>query len=603
MNLNTYSPLKVFALIICLILGVSCSKDSDLLSDYVLADASEGLELRRFVVDDFYSYSSSNSITLDVLENDQFDEDDSVEIIETSDPENGEVAVNEDNTITYTPDETNETTDSTEDTNVPEADNNISDTFTYTTEVVEEDGTVTTETGNVTLGSGNRAPISGANVYYVTVNGNSGNNGKSEASSWNIVHAFKSAKAGDVIHIKSGNYGSVNLSVGNSGTSSSPIKFIGYSNTPGDILANQGSTFEYGDAIDSSAMPLIQGNRGSGEYLGTGINSNKAYIEISNIQIRYYEYGLSFSGNNCVIDNIISVDMGNFDPNQNPARHDVTKSPYEGYGIRSNGDFCTIKNCYVANVGAQGYTFQGASNGIHSYNRIYIDNDINPCDYYYLLLKGSNNNEVRNIHVERVGDLAHPGHGLIAKYEANNNNFYDCTIVNTTLEVSRNGTTDNNFYNCDINGKNLDGGILVRDGAHHNNFYDCDVVDSSGIIFYSLPTPSDIQTADLNAGRDNFFKRCTVSGTDKNGRGGIHFLGWFKSSINTYGAYDNTFDECSFNNIPSLFVVDRPNRGTELVNCGFTNISELRTNASGNNGVSLDFSEEGSQLNNTGFSF
>lgn len=151
MILNTYSPLKVLSFCICLFLGFSCSKDSDLLSEYVLADSDGALELRRFIVDDFYTYSSNNSIILDVLENDQFEEGDTVEIIETSDPENGEVSINENNTITYTPDATSETPESSSDTNTPEIDNETSDTFTYTTEVVEENGTVTTEIGNVVL--------------------------------------------------------------------------------------------------------------------------------------------------------------------------------------------------------------------------------------------------------------------------------------------------------------------------------------------------------------------------------------------------------------------------------------------------------------------
>ncbi len=135
MKLHVLSPLKVFVFIIALIFQFSCSKDSDLLTDYVLADAKEVIDVRKFVVDDTYTISSSSSIELDVLSNDTFTEQEEVTITETSTPTNGTVEINADDTLTYTPETETPTTDS----------------FTYTTEVVNEDQTVTTEEGNVTI--------------------------------------------------------------------------------------------------------------------------------------------------------------------------------------------------------------------------------------------------------------------------------------------------------------------------------------------------------------------------------------------------------------------------------------------------------------------
>lgn len=122
-------------LFLCLIvLNISCSKDSDLLADYVSPGGPDG-SLRRYVVDDAFFLRANSSIRMDVLSNDTFPDRGEVRISRTSSPANGSVSINEDNTLTYASDEPSESTD----------------TFTYTTEVVNEDATVTTETGTVTV--------------------------------------------------------------------------------------------------------------------------------------------------------------------------------------------------------------------------------------------------------------------------------------------------------------------------------------------------------------------------------------------------------------------------------------------------------------------
>ena len=135
MKINTLYPLQVLLLSFALIFQFSCSKDSDLLTDYVMADSIDAKDVKRFVVDDTFTISSIGSINLDVLSNDTFTEQDVVTIVETSTPANGDVEINDDDTLTYT----------------PEADTSTTDTFTYTAEVVNEDQTVTTEEGTVTV--------------------------------------------------------------------------------------------------------------------------------------------------------------------------------------------------------------------------------------------------------------------------------------------------------------------------------------------------------------------------------------------------------------------------------------------------------------------
>ncbi|MEH6770797.1 Ig-like domain-containing protein [Maribacter arcticus] len=149
----------------------SCSKDADLLSEYVITK-NDGLQSIALLADDsFYMAPGQSSILMDVLNNDNFSDNTNVSIIETSLPINGSVTINNDNTLTYTPwveptpvettttpEETTpvettpvETTpvETTQEEAIPEE-----DTFTYTAEIVDEEtGTTTKEEATVTVSS------------------------------------------------------------------------------------------------------------------------------------------------------------------------------------------------------------------------------------------------------------------------------------------------------------------------------------------------------------------------------------------------------------------------------------------------------------------
>ena len=173
MKLNTSNPLGVLCLFFSIITLFSCSKDSDLMADYVALDREiligkyvksdsylisiisnteeDNYEIainsgsEATIVNDTYQISSSASIVLDVLANDTFKNIENVSIIETSQPNSGSVVINSDNTLTYTP----ETTES------------IVDTFIYTAQVVNEDQSVTTEDGTVIVEVTNSANKNG----------------------------------------------------------------------------------------------------------------------------------------------------------------------------------------------------------------------------------------------------------------------------------------------------------------------------------------------------------------------------------------------------------------------------------------------------------
>ncbi|MRH99171.1 hypothetical protein GH721_01380 [Kriegella sp. EG-1] len=108
----------------------SCSKDSDLLSEYVAVDNLEANLISSVFIEDNYVINGNDAIILDVLSNDVIADEENVEILTTSQPENGVIQINEDNTLTYVPNSNN-----SEDT---------TDNFTYTTQTSQEDGSNTT---------------------------------------------------------------------------------------------------------------------------------------------------------------------------------------------------------------------------------------------------------------------------------------------------------------------------------------------------------------------------------------------------------------------------------------------------------------------------
>ncbi len=168
---------KCFIVSMAILLLNSCSKDSDLLADYVLMDGKSTFALNRYIVDDRFYIAPNQSVVLDVLSNDAFENQNNVKIIETSNPSNGTVEILENKTISYTPGPSDSTNNSNEETIVTTEDTSSStteptsevieettsatqeststteaiDTFTYTTEFIDENETVSTEVGTVTV--------------------------------------------------------------------------------------------------------------------------------------------------------------------------------------------------------------------------------------------------------------------------------------------------------------------------------------------------------------------------------------------------------------------------------------------------------------------
>ena len=116
--------------------ATSCNKDSDLLAEYVIENPN------AILINDVVVTLANNPITIEPLKNDTFEDSEKVVITEVTPPKMGTAVVNEDNTVTYTPD--NDITGT--------------DEFDYTTSVTNPDNTVSKGTGSVTVTVTDKTP-------------------------------------------------------------------------------------------------------------------------------------------------------------------------------------------------------------------------------------------------------------------------------------------------------------------------------------------------------------------------------------------------------------------------------------------------------------
>jgi hypothetical protein len=577
-----------FLFLFCLTQLTSCSKDSDLLAEYVLNEDLAALS--NLVVDDSFAITNGQPTVLNVLQNDQFENLNNVTIVNTTAPQNGVITINEDQTLTYTPNvSTGENVPTTPEPTTPEPttpepttpepttpepttpepttpepttpESEVVDTFEYVTEEVDATGEVSTSEGTVTVvlsPSGSKLPTTGANAYYVTTTGNGGNNGKTEATAWSLAHAFGTAKAGDVVHIKAGNYGASEFRINRSGASGNPIRFVGYSATPGDVVANQGSTFNYGDNVNQAQMPLLDANSS-----GEGIVIGGAHVELQNFQVKDYSLGIRVTGNNVTLNNVVVVDMGN-----------QGVSNYDGFGVHFiNTNNSLIQNSYIENATAESFKVNGGGNNRISYLEVRADNATSPTDYY-ILLSNTSNNIVEDSRVERAGGLAHGGHGLTCKWNSKNNIFRRCQTVYTNIEMNFEDVTGNLYEDIQMQGQGRGQwhtNINFRNGANNNTVRNITMNDVDYAFDFSDDNDGFTPSPDTDApavGYNNRIENVSVN----NATMLMRALPLINIGGNINGIMrNNIFEGCTFSNYATLASLYARNEGNAFVNCSFTN--------------------------------
>ena len=421
-----------------------------------------------------------------------------------------------------------------------------------------------------------------AQEFYVTTSGTSDKDGKSEKEAWNIEHAFATAKAGQTVWIKAGNYGNKNLVVSKAGNEQEGyINFIGYKDTPGDIISCYGPTITYGDALDATSMPLLEGVAIDDIGEGTGIKILQDYVHIENIQITLFEDGVEAKGDYNSLKNVIATQAGDLSCT-NSAVGSCTAQPFENYsgrGFLLYGDNSTVLNCMVINAGAEGIVIKGGNNQKHSYNYVYSDNLLNATDYYYLITASDSEgndpavaNVIEHVYVERVGALEYSNHGIVYKVAANANTVRDSKVVNTVFEHNFSGVYENTAENIEIiGGADKQGTFLFRNGAHDNLVKNSKLENAEAMATFNdkkdgFDSPLDIVDAGYNNELVNVMaENCTL---------GVNF-GYDAPGKDIGIAHDNTFYNCSFIEIDTLFKVNRPNENNRFINTLFHEVQNL----------------------------
>ena len=415
-----------------------------------------------------------------------------------------------------------------------------------------------------------------ATTYYVTTSGNNSNTGLTEATAWvTIEYATKHISAGDTVYIKAGTYNNENVKLP-IGSKNFPIIFEGYKNAPGDVTNIDWWDYETNRKLDPTKMPLLDG--GNRADAGTALQL-ASYTIVRNLQISNYTDGVStWSGDHYTIENIIVTNIGDINDSYSGT----------GIGVYYSAGYNVVKNCVVYNAAAEGVMVYNNEYNLLENVKVYCDDNTNTyanTDYYFEI--ESNNNIIRNCYIERVGDLAHVGHGFTMKgdgYEWSGNVFENCVARNMEgggFVVRHRGVKNNVFRNCTAYGAT---GFLIRDGATNNNFYNMKTVDCSTAVSFM---DTDEDDGKQFAGRFNAFYNCVF----KNSTYAIDFNSYSLDS----DANDNRFINCIFDGGSYLFNSRRTNYDNKMINCVVTNVTNYKY------GGDVDFYFTNTNFWNNGF--
>ncbi len=396
--------------------------------------------------------------------------------------------------------------------------------------------------------------IAGADTFHVSLQGDDGADGRSEATAWRTInHAAKVARAGDTVRIEGGDYGPEHVVISNSGTEEEPIVFEGYDGTP---------------AIDR------QDRTGKGIVVDGG-----KHVELRNISVTRYAWGVFLTGaEHVALDNITVSNLGG--------------SGYSGWGIYlRSSHHCVVRNCTVTDARAVNFQVWHSNHNLIENCSSYGVEAGNAVDYY-IVIGYSHDNVVRgcvtrNKHLE---SKSHPGHGIgikdtfyRGKYSGEHS--YNNKIIN--CETHGHGehlwvahyAHDNEFINCTAHNGDLNPyhqwnhGLVVRDGAHDNVFRNCAAFGvRSGASFQDST-----ETPETAIQRDNTFLNCIFDVTDAgvyftNARGNVFrhcVIMGARRLFGSKGENDSALANCIVTNIPSLGS-DKPTiTYSDFWNCGF----------------------------------
>ena len=258
MKVHPSNLIQISLIFLALLLITSCNKDSDLLAEYVVENPEVAL------MDNVVTLRNS-SVTIKPSEKYSNGKSKKATITDVSSPSIGTAVINEDNSITYTPD-----TDITG-----------TDEFSYTTDVTNTDDTVTQETGSITVTITDETPIS------------------TEPEDMGELKAFPGAegfgqnatggRGGKVIQI-------TNLNDSGSGSLRAALE----TNGPRTIVFRIGGTIDLGGTrltINNDDI-TIAGETAPGD--GILLRNGTLVIDASNVIIRHIRVRGSYTDDDCI---------------------------------------------------------------------------------------------------------------------------------------------------------------------------------------------------------------------------------------------------------------------------------------------------------------
>ncbi len=345
--------------------------------------------------------------------------------------------------------------------------------------------------------------LQGTEIFVSSQGDDDNNDGTTQQQAYRTIQkALDRVEPGQIVYIQAGKYSPQSLSFPQSGLPGKPIILEWYSKIPGDTPIIQG--FDYKSSLDPEFSPLLDGgNRAIGKWF---ILKWREYISLKNLQISNYSIWIDISKTNHVyLENIILTELWNI------------QAKYNGKGIsmRWENSKNTLKRITVVNAAAE-WIFISWNNHILDNIHVYADDSstaTKSATDYYIVLTGVHNSVVKNSYIERVGELAHRGHGFSLKWNNTGNTIKDNIAVNMDnggFVVRHRGTQGNTFIGNEIRGWAI--GLLVRDGASNNVFQDISILKTMDAIVFLDSTEDEWKQW---WGSDNTFENITIKGTER----------------------------------------------------------------------------------------
>lgn len=408
---------------------------------------------------------------------------------------------------------------------------------------------------------------------YVTRDAAGGGDGLSEASAWTLSEAFENAEPGMSVWMKAGDYGDQNFSITANGTPTSPIKFIGYRETVGDIANNY---WDLSVPFSSAEMPTITGtfsedNFGRAIYW---ISSN--YVVFRNFQITNYFQGMQ-SGPQAeqANSNLIFERINGYQFNQ-PGVFDAFSSAFAfNSSMAGNAQFRFL-DCVIIEYEGAGLSLFGDGSSLIDGVKIYhVDNEVKPESTISL---NGDNNIIRNCHVEIRGSYesrSTPGIGIRGEERLSSTyNLIERSValnLNEGFFIRNVGSHYNVIKDCRSgnNGATSDyrGGVVIWGGSDFNIVERLRVDDTTVAIGFK-DNEEDSVVGNYEIGRNNIIRNCTFNNVDlgvaieEQSEGGDGIL------------RDNQIVGCSFNDVRTMFSYDTnlDVQDLQFIGCSFSNI-------------------------------